>query len=395
MVANREVTEINDGVSANRMILRITPLTDGEATGGATRDILVVEGIIGSPEGRALGSPGDVRYRQDVPQVWQKATGQRTTTGWALIAGPAGECPSNVITVGPDCQFETIQPALDFAAALAVTLNRIVVVQVAPGDYTEDLTLRPNVELDAIGRVGVSIIGTATLEDTTGTFVLRNIRMVAAAVADNALVMGGSAVLALLLVDITLDGKFVITNSAASLINMTRCSMLVPDDIPNLTTAITMSGAVAAVLTISYTKILVADRPTNRAIAQMAGLIELSYSEVEGLVAVSGTSTLFMLYVRIDTISQASLDIGAGATVLADNCAFDSNQAGGNVVTGLGTLEFTNLSLPGTAKNFQGGTVVDGSEGYDEAVLANWTGAAPLTIKIALDRIAAALGPIA
>ena len=88
MPSNYDITEIKDGISAQRFIHRITDLDeDGLAFGGATTDQVVAEGIIGSPEGRALGSPGDLRYRQDVPQVWQKITGIRTITGWQLVGG--------------------------------------------------------------------------------------------------------------------------------------------------------------------------------------------------------------------------------------------------------------------------------------------------------------------
>jgi hypothetical protein len=85
-----DVTYIEKEASAVRLVLRINPLDEfGEQINERTTTQVAVEGIIGSPEGVALGSPGDIRIRQDVPQIWQKAQGIRTTTGWVLI-GPGG-----------------------------------------------------------------------------------------------------------------------------------------------------------------------------------------------------------------------------------------------------------------------------------------------------------------
>ncbi len=395
MTANPEVTDIKDGASMNRLILRVTPLlAGGEQAGGATRDLVIAEGIDGSPEGRALGSVGDLRFRRDVPQIWQKATGIRTRTGWALIAGASGECPTNVVSVGPDCAFETIQPAIDFAAALAATLQRFVVVQVAPGTYTEDLLLRPNVEVEGIGqRIPVLIVGTATFENTAGAVFLRDIRLVAGLVTENALEMGGTAAISAILERVLVDGKFVITNSGASVIVMDRCSMTVPDD-GGLTIAITMSGA-SSTLAISYSDIMVADRATNRSISVTAGNIAITHSNIEGLVAAANAAvTINMFCVKIDTLTQACLSIGTAATVIANLCDLDSTDAAGDVVDGDGTLEFSNLSLSGTAKDFTGGTIIDQSEAYDEAEAADWNNNVPLTVKVALDRIAKFSGPI-
>ncbi|MBW7998488.1 MAG: hypothetical protein FVQ81_18330, partial [Candidatus Glassbacteria bacterium] len=85
---NYEVEELKDGLSAQRVIFRITDLDEeGQSLGGPTTEQVVAEAIIGSPEGRALGSPGDLRFRQDIAQIWQKASGVRTVTGWQLIGG--------------------------------------------------------------------------------------------------------------------------------------------------------------------------------------------------------------------------------------------------------------------------------------------------------------------
>ena len=90
-MSNPKVTDIADGASATRLILRITPLdANGDQSTGPTTEQVVVEGIEGSPEGRAVGSLGDMRIRRDVPQLWQKISGVRTTTGWQLVTGGGG-----------------------------------------------------------------------------------------------------------------------------------------------------------------------------------------------------------------------------------------------------------------------------------------------------------------
>ena len=86
MATKPNVLDVKESSHVNRLVLEITGLDSiGEQTGGPTTDVVSVEGIVGSPEGRSLGSPGDVRVREDVPQIWQKITGQRTVIGWQRL----------------------------------------------------------------------------------------------------------------------------------------------------------------------------------------------------------------------------------------------------------------------------------------------------------------------
>lgn len=88
MPSNYEVTDLKDEFSAQRFIFRVTPLDDGgETIGGATEEQLTVEGIDGSPEGRSVGSIGDLRIRKDVGQLWIKVLGIGTKTGWSRLTG--------------------------------------------------------------------------------------------------------------------------------------------------------------------------------------------------------------------------------------------------------------------------------------------------------------------
>lgn len=115
-----EVTEIKDGASANRLILRVNPLVNGDAVPTAPARSLgqvTVEGIVGSPEGRSRGRPGDLRVRIDVPQVWQKISGFRTRTGWQLI----GSGGLSAIAVQQDGVDVGEQPTLNFTGSVVAT----------------------------------------------------------------------------------------------------------------------------------------------------------------------------------------------------------------------------------------------------------------------------------
>ncbi len=99
MGTNQTITNLGDGASAARLILRINPLDEnGEMPSGITTDQVVVEGITGSPEGRALGSPGDIRVQRDVPRIWQKITGIRSLVGWAIVGAGVGGASTDSIT---------------------------------------------------------------------------------------------------------------------------------------------------------------------------------------------------------------------------------------------------------------------------------------------------------
>jgi len=85
-----------DNIFARRLALRIGQLNaQGEQEiGSVSLAQLGIEGIIGPPEGRAVGNPGDIRIRLDAGEIWQKGpnTGERTKIGWELkgSVGPPG-----------------------------------------------------------------------------------------------------------------------------------------------------------------------------------------------------------------------------------------------------------------------------------------------------------------
>lgn len=85
-------TGVSEGKHTSRLVLLVNTIDDesGDQLDGATTDIVIVEGINGSPEGVSTGSPGDLRFRRDVAEIWQKATGVRTKTGWERVASVAG-----------------------------------------------------------------------------------------------------------------------------------------------------------------------------------------------------------------------------------------------------------------------------------------------------------------
>ncbi|MCH9637760.1 MAG: hypothetical protein K0U16_07435 [Gammaproteobacteria bacterium] len=147
------VTTIQDGASANRFIMRITDLDeDGEITGGPTTDQVEMLGIIGSPEGRALGSPGDVRLRTDVAQIWQKITGVRTRTGWQLVgAGTDG------VTVQQDGTTIASRATLNFTGSVTVTDDAVNErVDIAIGTGLQESLAQNNVYRLLPASVGVA-----------------------------------------------------------------------------------------------------------------------------------------------------------------------------------------------------------------------------------------------
>lgn len=75
------------------LTLKFGAQINGEPAGGPSFRQGALGSCVGSPEGQVRGSPGDFRFRLDVPQLWGKASGNRTTTGWTLLTGdsPASE----------------------------------------------------------------------------------------------------------------------------------------------------------------------------------------------------------------------------------------------------------------------------------------------------------------
>jgi len=93
MTVNYETTDVQDTYSAQLLVLRVTEMNEhGEPTGGVTTEQMKMLAITGGgPNGRVLGSPGDIAFRLDVPQIWQKVTGEpRTLIGWELVGGGGG-----------------------------------------------------------------------------------------------------------------------------------------------------------------------------------------------------------------------------------------------------------------------------------------------------------------
>ena len=157
MTSRHDVTEIKAGLSAQLVIFRITELDDeGESVGGRTTDQVVAEGIIGSPEGRALGSPGDLRIRQDAPQVWQKVIGVRTVTGWQRLS-TSGLPPRTVTT--SETLIAADQLVLVDATAGPVTLG------LPPAAASDGITIIVKKIAATINVVTVDANGTETIDD--------------------------------------------------------------------------------------------------------------------------------------------------------------------------------------------------------------------------------------
>lgn len=92
--------------------------------------------------------------------------------------------------------------------------------------------------------------------------------------------------------------------------------------------------------------------------------------------------------------TQSSVDVGAAGAALITNCTIESGNANafvnaGSLTLGGNSFSNTNIGISGA------GTFIDTSLTYVVDATLDWTGADPTTVKEALDRIAAAIGPIA
>ncbi len=163
MVTNREVTTIQKGAVANALVLEITPLVEGEQVGGRPDEQVLVQGIVGSPEGRALGSLGDIMVRQDTPQLWQKITGVRTRTGWVrLHSGGDPSMQDTYVTSGGADPTIGLTPALGpLSINGAVGLPNILALRRSTG--VDAFVVAETGDLAMIGVLSLSTAGTVDL----------------------------------------------------------------------------------------------------------------------------------------------------------------------------------------------------------------------------------------
>ena len=166
MATKPNVTDVKNSSHVNRLVLEITPPNAlGEQEAGPTTDIVAVEGVIGSPEGRSLGSPGDLRIRQDTAEVYQKISGERTLTGWRIISGEGISLDSDsysgaVVAFTPDLDI-----FLGFnAASAADNLSNLVAPLVELGASAEKIA-------SASGRVTAVLLRTSLIDFALDVFV--------------------------------------------------------------------------------------------------------------------------------------------------------------------------------------------------------------------------------
>lgn len=90
-MSDRESSSVVDQNFVHRVVLRPgEPTESGELQPTRGSRPLSMTAIVGSPEGRLLGSPGDLVVVVG-GGIWQKATGLRTRTGWAQLPGGISE----------------------------------------------------------------------------------------------------------------------------------------------------------------------------------------------------------------------------------------------------------------------------------------------------------------
>lgn len=74
--------------------------------------------------------------------------------------------PRAAVALDDHYQFTTIQAAINHANQIDPQVSRQVVIMIAPGTYTENLSLRPNISLQGYGRLNTNIYGSITYVET-------------------------------------------------------------------------------------------------------------------------------------------------------------------------------------------------------------------------------------
>jgi len=172
--------------------------------------------------------------------------------------------------------------------------------------------------------------------------------------------------------------------------SISQLSVFVGQTAANSVPSFQISGGSAYVLTLD--RVILAASPLATApMFRVSGVSGALISPVNSTFASAGVPVFDVLDTSAVTLNQPA-GAGAGNNYGGGpgSAAFFSVAVGASfTITGFsaGDVYFASNQLPGVA------TVTFASD-YEPAVLADWSGIQPLSIKNALDRIAAAIGPI-
>lgn len=285
-------------------------------------------------------------------------------------------------TSGTGANFTTIAAAI--AAAQGTGLKQTVFIMPgSTGNYTENLTLVPNINLSAFGcdsssntTANVTITGKLTLT-TAGTVSISGIQLKTN--SDFFLAVTGSAASVVNLNNCYLNalnntGISYTSSSGSSLINISNCMGNIG------TTGISLfSKSSSGKLNIFNSYITNTGNSTTASTAS-AGILSLLHSEFDFPITTSGTNTLGSTDNNYNTTNApATITFGGSGGMSSSGDYFSTGNASAITVSG-NTLSLTSATVDSTNTNVitGGGTLQFGNVDFVEGSLINTTTQVPL-----------------
>jgi len=277
-----------------------------------------------------------------------------------------------------------LRPFTTVNAAVAVaTVGTLI--NIAGGSYTEDVVLPSGVSLHGSGNSAVSITGDVTV--SIGNPV--SLRFIMFSGNTKALTINASCSMS----DCYVASRLVVGGAAV---------------VQSWNTHVIPAAADIQAITMTSTGKLqmflgtIASTGTANAIVQTGGRLVLntmivSSAAPSGAILSTGGTVIGIAVQLINTLGGIAADVSANGAVATDPNMLLGVISVGNVVCGAkptsveGVQFISAGALSGTAITFRGSDNIS----YTPAVVADWSGTAPVDVKSALDRIAAAVGPIA
>lgn len=253
-----------------------------------------------------------------------------------------------VSSVAGQAQYQTIQSAIN--AALAITPNSTTpaLIWVFGGNYTENLTLYPWIDLAAASdpsTSGVNVIGNAVYAGT-GNISLNNIGFTTNN-TNAALSFQSSGAAEVHLQSIAIDaasGKGLECTSATTTIN---CS------IGSISAG---AGGKCVNITAGFVEFLAISAAfTDTASTISGGEFRVFSCDLADAYSVTGGIAEFVGSTYVNSGSLPCFNIGASGSVFAQNVICNSSSGTNNFVTGTGTFLYTNVSAVGGAQGIDTG----------------------------------------
>jgi len=296
----------------------------------------------------------------------------------------------------------TIQAAITDAAAKG-TAEAPAIVTIYPGEYEEDLTLEPNVIIQAAGGRGtVTITGSHTYSPAAGgVCAIVDIDMEQAGAGNLLSASGALSTLVLLGCRLDKDGSggFTLDVADEATVAVEESELLAGVGDAGVLHQ-DLGGGVGGGTTVVRST-LTAAAPAAPAAALDRGEIDVEFSIVQGVCTVAPPGAegpklvlrFTKMFVTTGATPNVTLTAGGGGAFLELEHVSAINLSG-DWLAGTGTAKLNAVSTIEGASIAAGVTASSESDQYVAAAAGDWDGTAPDTVKEALDRIAAAVGPV-